>query len=437
MSAPVATARHNLGVTDYTWTAHLATVACDWSLQGDEWLYRFTAAVGAEDSAIRVTGHRYDLTTQPFIQVKLSEEENALDVVVLLAVTTDAVHVFAAGQTEPNDALIEQLAVAAQVASVRLGDEGQDHPWSAVVGYASERISGGEKRLAAEAIIGSMRLVSTETVLIEPDTSSQISLSSWAIHASTPIRVYGTSRGYSWDAASPRAARDLHTLCGLLSVAWNSPIVVREGAAPLDWGDRHVPRHPPWYQSLDDSGDEGRPADGEAVTLPPWLDEAWARTQSAAYLVAALDAFLEGAHSAHRHPSLAAVAFTASVETIASRLYRLQHCTACGASRGIGRAFKAALRNVVDEAEASVLDSVYSKRSKTVHAGVLHGGETRPGVISASIWSADPSRDFRWQTLRRLQGASRQLLEWALTTDLPSRAPLPGPETSPERGGED
>ena len=421
-------ARQNRRVTEYAWTAHLGTVACDWSLQGDEWLHRFAAAVSAEDSRISVVGHRYDVTTHPFLQVKLKEEDHEADVVVLLAVAADAVHVFAAGQGEPNEALTTQLVVATQVATARLGEEGEDQAWSAIVGYASERIGGGEKRLADEATVGSLRLISAETLLTEPDTSHQVSLSSWAIHASTPIRVYGSSRGYSWDAASPRAARDLHTLCGLLSIAWNSPIVVREAAAPLDWGDRHVPRYPPWYRSLDDSTDEERPAGGEAVTLPPWLDEAWARTQSAAYLVAALDAFLEGARSASRHPSLAAVAFTASVETIASRLYRLQHCAACKSSRGIGRAFKAALRHVVGEAEASVLDSVYSQRSKTVHAGVLHGGETRPGVISASIWSTDSSRDFRWQTLWRLQRAAGQLLEWALTTDLPPRAPLPEPD---------
>jgi hypothetical protein len=82
---------------------------------------------------------------------------------------------------------------------------------------------------------------------------------------------------------------------------------------------------------------------------------------------------------------------------------------------------------VLDEDEAAALDPVYGARSKTVHAGRFHGGETTPGFFFPSIWREDPARDFRWGTLLRLRKAARLLLERAVTADLPPKAPLPSP----------
>jgi hypothetical protein len=421
---------HHCAVLDYGWYTELGNFAFDWSTQADEWLHRLTGLVSSDDSTIELSERHFGSATTPFIRASLKQGDVELDTVLLIGRSTDAVHVYAAGHAAPDDDLIGQLAAAAQAASAQLGEEGDDHHWTAIVGYTSERIGGMEKRLAAEVTVGPMRLESTDTILIEPDTSHQYSLSAWAIQASVPIRVYGSSRGYAWQAANVRAARDLHILCGLLSVALEAPIMVRDAAAPLAWGERQVPACPPWYRG----GPGGEAADQSARTVeaaapPAWLDSAWARTQAAPYLVAALDAFLEGVHVAQRHPSLAAVAFTASVETIATRLYKLQSCAACGTRFGLGRAFKAALRQVVDEDEAKILDSVYAARSKTVHSGRLHGGETIPGVIFGGSWNADPSSDFRWQILWRLQRATGQLLKWALTADLPPRELLAETET--------
>jgi hypothetical protein len=363
------------------------------------------------------------------MRVSLKQGDVELDTDLLIGASTDAVYVCAAGHATPDDDLIGQLAAAAQAASAQLGEEGDDHHWTAIVGYAPERVGGTEKRLAAEVAIGPMRLESTDTIFMEPDTSHQRSLTAWAFQWSVPIRVHGKSRGYAWQAANVRAARDLHTLCGLLSVALEEPIMVRDAAVPLEWGEHRVPASPPWHRRPGgETKDQGAPT-VETAALPAWLDGAWARTQAAPYLVRALDAFLEGVHVAQRHPSLAAVAFTASVETIATRLYKLQRCAACPNTLHLRRAFEAALRHVVDEDEMRILDSVYPARSKTVHSGRLHGDETIPGVIFRGTWNADPSRDFRWQILRRLQRATGQLLKWALTTDLPPRKPLVESET--------
>lgn len=71
--------------------------------------------------------------------------------------------------------------------------------------------------------------------------------------------------------------------------------------------------------------------------------------------------------------------------------------------------FKAALRWVLTEEEARELDSVYGARSQTVHAGLLHGGETVPG-ISAQTWSTNSDRlSFRWKVLWKLRRAAALL----------------------------
>lgn len=99
--------------------------------------------------------------------------------------------------------------------------------------------------LAEEATVGGMWLESTGMMLVEPSEGPQPSLWGWAAHVSVPIRVQGNARGYNWDATSAPIARDLRTLCGLLSIELGALIVVRESAAPLECDERTVPEQLP------------------------------------------------------------------------------------------------------------------------------------------------------------------------------------------------
>lgn len=314
-----------------------------------------------------------------------------------------------------------------------LGDEGEEIPWTAIIGHGPERISGGPSRLTTEVSIGPMRLVSTEQVLVEPDVTQQRTLSSWGIQYSVPMRVSGSSRGYNWAAASVRAARDLHTLCGLLSVVADETIILRETPGPAAWGERVVPPGLPWHQPS--SGpDTFDLSSATTLTLPERLDSAWARVQQEPVLLAALDTYLEGIQAMPRHPSFAAVSFVASVETIASKLFKFKRCKECSNRLGLGAGFKAALRKVVSEEEATALDPLYGARSKTVHAGTLHGGETTPGILFRGPWSQDKAGDFRWRTLWRLRGATRLLLAWCIANPWPTPVPIT-PSSAEEKLG--
>jgi hypothetical protein len=412
---------------NHDWYAELGSWEVVWQDQGDEWLHWFAESVRSE--ALATTGHKYDSTTEPFLQVGLSKEGSPLGTVTLIGVTSAGIVVFAAGAGDVDERLLAQLEAAADVATGRLGDSGGDHSWTAIIGHSPDRIVGLERRLDVVATVGAMRLESTDVTLSEPGIAEQSSLSSWSMHRSVPIRVTGTSRGYSWGVASVQAGRDLRTLCGLLSLAWNcAAFTVREAPAPLEWGPRLVPPHPPWYAEPSQPLPAGANAlPGEAAVVPEWLGGAWPRLETNRWMLDALDAFLEGMYSEQAHPSLAVVSYTASMETVADRIFELPHCPRCRGRKGIARSFRAALRLVLEEGEALELDAVYTDRSKTVHAGRLHGGETTPGVFRAGIWSSDKTHDFRWRTLWRLRGAARLLLLRALQGNLPAKAQLPEP----------
>jgi hypothetical protein len=147
--------------------------------------------------------------------------------------------VYLAGNNEPNEDRFERFREAAEIATTRLGDEGDEHNWTAIIGHPAERFSGLAIRLKSDIQVGSFLLESSGTVFKEPGSPQGPSFASWTIHASVPIRFHGANRGYSWPAASLRAARDLRLLSALLSVAWQTTLIVRESPSTPRLGCSH------------------------------------------------------------------------------------------------------------------------------------------------------------------------------------------------------
>lgn len=409
-------------VANYGWYGKLGEPPVIWSEQGDEWLHHLGRSVAEVLPEHTVAGHRYDDTTKPFIEVSLSRGGTLAGLQLLLGATADAVHVIAAGDEEPDPDILSGLARAARIASDRLGQQGELHAWTAIIGAARDRINGSEKRLQTPATVGPLRLESTDVAFTEPNPG--YSINGWSILRSVPIRVEGVSRGYSWDAAAAHSARELRILCGLLSLAWDGDYELRDAARPLAWGVGHVPERPPWYQPPESAGPEPEDLPGQPATIPAWVGEGWAVVATDQQVLAALDAYLEGVYASSRHPSLAAVAFTAAIETVAERMFTLSRCSDCGGRLGIALSFRRALREVLPEEAAAELDFVYAARSKTVHAGRFHGGETAPGLFHTGIWNTDPTRDFRWRILWRLRDAAGLLIRRAISDDLPPKQKL-------------
>lgn len=407
---------------NFVWTDEVGRYLVNFGEQGDEWMSRLGSEIASRVAGVQVAGHKYDQTTTPFVLITMSTADKTVDESLLLLDTGTDLVVFLAGNNGPNGDRLERFREAAEVATARLGDEGDEHNWTAIIGHPAERVGGTEIRLESDVQVGPFLLESTGTIFKEPGSLQTPSYAGWTIHASVPIRVHGVNRGFSWPAASLRAARDLRLLSALLSVAWRTTLIVRESPAPLDWGVRTVPDHSPWF--ADSVSIDAADLPGHVVESSSWLSDAWSRASSEDYLQAVLDIYLEGASAETFHPSLAAVAYTACVETLAGRLYKLERCETCRSPIGNARSFRAAIRLVLPEQDAGILDAVYGARSKTVHAGRLHGDETVPGALPLGIFS-NSTHDFRWRTLWNLRGAATRLTALALKGELPPRAPLP------------
>jgi hypothetical protein len=125
------------------------------------------------------------------------------------------------------------------------------------------------------------------------------------------------------------------------------------------------------------------------------------------------------------HPSLALVAFVASIEKIGTLLLEATEKAGFGAAEQ----FRAGLRRAVNADEAAFLSSAYKARSATVHGGKLHGGETTPGLLRMGVWPLDEESEFRWLLLTRMREASRRLVESVLRFGLTGPSSVDPPST--------
>jgi len=236
---------------------------------------------------------------------------------------------------------------------------------------------------------------------------------------SWPILVEARHTGYNWDAASKAAAFELHRLGALLSLVFGECLVVREAPAPVEWGVRQVPDRLWWQHRADDEVSPS-PEPRNVVTVSEWVAGAWQRMQQRPRLAHAVAVHHEGLRAQVEHPSLALVAFIASVEAVAGLLFKEERCSKCRNHRDVAARFRATLCLVTSDEESMRLGAAYAPRSSTVHQGRLHGSETTPtpGVVGFS-WGQDPVREFEWG-LWSMRGVSRDLLRRAIRGELPA-----------------
>jgi hypothetical protein len=400
--------------------AHIADLQMNWYVQGDEWLHWLSASLRHSAQHVDVLGHSFNAQRGPFVEITIGALDVGLEVQIVVGIDQSTVAVFIDNRSATTPELRSAVVSAVMDACEQLGrHDGCDHTWNALIGHPSH--TAGQARLVhlvKACRLGQLYLRPAEVALLEP-VAMRDSLSAVIARLTRPIRVRGVSPGYSWEVAQLHAARELRTVCALLSVAWDCEIALREPAVPTSAGLPLVAT--PWYNPPPEVETDIHSWPGEPRLLPGWVRSGWDAAHRKDWLRSALDAYLEGVYVESRHPSLAVVAYTASIETIASRVYRIT-------DGGIAEGFRAALRIVLSEAEATLLDTAYGSRSRTVHAGRFHGGETLPGAFRMTFWSEDPVREFRWHTLENLRHAARLLLHRALTDGLPgTRMPLPVP----------
>jgi hypothetical protein len=398
----------------YAVIVEIGVESVDWKTQGDEWLHRVSECM-RDIKGFGITGHKFDTTTAPFIEVTSTRSDGTTNDTQFLIVPLDAglfVAVGSRADDQPDEAAAGAWAQAARCATERLGSRGTEFEWTALLGPPAVRISGAEPAIDGEAMIGPFHVASAEQPMREMLPPHTPSLHSAGQGISWPILVEGRHEGYNWPAAAKKAAFELHRLAALLSLALGDCLVVRDGPAPHDWGVRQVPEQIWWQKETDGVEPDDPPTQPRNLTaVPDWLPGAWTVMQNRPKLGYALDVYHEGLRAQLEHPSLALVAFVASVEAISNMLFITERCSECGSHKGVAARFRATLRLVADEATAEQLGKAYSPRSRTVHQGRLHGAETTQGAHGFS-WN-DPAREFEWG-LWAMRKASGDLLRLAL-----------------------
>jgi hypothetical protein len=236
--------------------------------------------------------------------------------------------------------------------------------------------------------------------------------SDWAFW---PVRVAGTASCYSWDEDGAEAtASRLRYVVELLTLAFDCPMEVRVG---------------PYEASIRVGGEEGLVVPGLRVptvpddhlwresmsaptAIPTWVAEVLDASDLDTQVRRALSAHYEGMLLKSDQPSMALIGFVASIETLAIPRKGLPRCPTCNMVTGSGQRFRDALATVLSRDEVELVGNAYDHRSKTAHAGHLHGSEDVLGMFPIPrLFSRDVARlGFEFGTVHLAAKASRELL---------------------------
>jgi hypothetical protein len=381
-------------VAEYAFVVPIEVESFDWGTHGDEWMHRVSECI-AEIDEFSVTGHKYDDTTRPFIEFAgIGRDGTPLDTRLVIIPRDPGVSIAVAGMAEePDEGAAQAWMQAARCATSRLGASPSKFQWGAFMAPPAIRITGAEPAIEGETSFDVFRLTSAGQPLQERMPPQTPSFSVAGSGISWPILVEAHHQDYSWPAAMQKAAFDLHRLCALLSLALAECLVVRDGPAPVIDGLRTVPRRLWWYKWLDDSDASTVPEPQNVKAIPDWVTGAWQQMKERPRLAQAVAIHHEGLCAQFEHPSLALVAFIASVEAISNLLFKEERGPGCNNHKDVADRFRATLRFAMTDEEAQFLGSAYSPRSYTVHQGRLHGAETSPGAFGFR-WGDDPIREF-------------------------------------------
>lgn len=331
----------------------------------------------------------------------------------------DAVKIFIELTEQPTR--IEQLEPwnsAIHRAYERLAEAEPEHNWIAAIGYRPGLIADSPKIMDG---------VTLDTISIEsakkPHTEAREKfetphLGGASITTSFPLMVSGLSRGYDWDAAGTQALSDLNSICALLSLKFDCYWYVRITPQPPMSGD--VWELPEWGFGFPRPGGGHVLGNTREVRVPSWITSAWKKIKSSDILDSAVHAHRQGLLLVNEAPSLALVCFVSAIEIIGSTLEDIPTCSECGSHPGAARRFRLALKATHSRKEVNELSKTYELRSRTAHAGTLYGGEKSWGGVSMhmSAFSGLPDTlKFRYQTLRKIQEASKKVLIDQLTQE--------------------
>src|SRR5690606_23625190 len=273
---------------------------------------------------------------------------------------------------------IQKWVDAASGAMRDLGRKRDTIEWSAIIGgYAR---FGTLHRLDRTVVIRDVQLAPLPDAVTELVPGGSPTLGGGSIGSFWPVLVSGRINGYSWHRdAEVKAGSLTDLLCSYLSAVTPMTWRTRQAAMPV-LGEEVQRGWSPPPLPFDEAMSLPLPTP-ERLDLPEWFDSGWERHLEDESLADAVRMFHEGDQLVENHPSLALVAFTSVVESIAQFDDAPRRCSECGQVTGSTKRFKRAISSVLPEEVAEMTADAYERRSGVVHRSLLHGGEGHRGVL--------------------------------------------------------
>ena len=353
-------------------------------------------------------------TARPIFEITVVSE--SLHSRLWLLQTPEGVQGAVVGDGEETDHQVAPWRNAAMTAMERLNHRAVEFPWHAAIGPNG---TSKHQNLAEEMSVGPLRLspgnvcFRKSVPLVQPTFQHP-----GAVFPSWPIIVNGTVRSVRWDLGSSVAARQLHRLCALLSLACDEHWVVRQ--SPMQRGEMPlaIPRFGAGDTTAATCAGEFPAASTRDLVLSPWIVPAWDTLELNAGLDRAAAAYHEGADLMRQHPSFGLVAFVGAIEAVGNWLpdQAPEPCETCGNVPKAAARFRRALELVMPANDAKkYCTTVYGKRSKAAHDGVLFGTESLVGSYEApGVLRYNSALDFRWRELAPLQAIARGIVTKAI-----------------------
>jgi hypothetical protein len=308
-----------------------------------------------------------------------------------------------------------------------------NYRWWAVISAGAEWLYSPILEMAVEARVGEIRLTPTSVYTEAPSVAF--------VHSRKPekpvqlIVASGALRSHTVFAAMELATAQLRDVCGLLALVTESPWTLRSMPniveEPFKPEDINLQG---WGASGPDDIRVRAEMSSQKVEMPLTMAAAAAKIRKNPWLSHLVSAYHEALELCTSHESFAVIGFVSIIEEVGNRhAGTLPRCGECEAIKESGKRFRGSLRRVLPAGRADILgDAAYKFRSKTAHAGRLHGNESSFGLFSPSnLLGTSKTAPFP-TLLFQLRLAAGRLLRLELGIDTESEVPEAKPMLGPE-----
>lgn len=402
------------------------TLPVDYSEEGDRWLDLFIRGVQSRIDAYGGygLGRKYASADfkYPHFELELRTkggESQALPKLRILPIVLEdgskAIYLELVTNEPVKREQIQHIEESILESEKKLNEENPTFEWVAVV---TQRFDGMTKHIALKkgSKINGVSVKSAGKMYTEYTKSNPPYFGGMSVNVSWPILIEGKSSGYNWLVASRQASIDTNRIAALLSLAWNSTIILLQ--SPMQ---KNVGRFKISSSNLPEIHKKGPGVYKKNYKLAPkWLNKASTIVSKDEELKNALNGFHQGMIMSKDYPSYAAIALVASIEIIGKKIIG-KKCPDCGRNSHANQRFRAGVDAVIhDQKEAQKIYGIFAARSDTAHEAILHADEEAHGSLSFPSLFKPESGGFSFivSELESLKKVSRLLLTKALKEQL-------------------